>query len=133
MSRQNYVTVGIIALAILAGYVLAHLFSWVWVQFGLEDYPLLTRELSFTLVLGYVVASGAAVFCFVHKPTRQITQEIGDELSKVSWPTREETGNATVVVLATVVLCALYLGLFDAVWLWLTNLVLGIQSVPAGQ
>jgi preprotein translocase subunit SecE len=133
MSRQSYVVVGIVALAAIAGLALTHLFSWIFVQAGLDDYPLLSRELSVTVFAAYGLAIAAAVFCFVHKPTRQVTQEIADELSKVSWPTREETSNATVVVLATVVLCAVYLGLFDAVWLWLTNLVLGIKPTPVGQ
>ena len=133
MSRQSYVVVGIVVLAAIAGLALSHLFSWIFVQVGIDDYPLLSREVSLTVLAGYGLAIGAAVFCFAHKPTHQVIQEIADELDKVSWPTREETGNATVVVLATVVICAVYLGLFDAVWLWLTNLVLGIHPTPAGQ
>jgi preprotein translocase SecE subunit len=133
MSRQSFVVVGIVVLAAIAGLALSHLFSWIFVQVGLDDYPLLSREISMTVLLAYGLAVAAAAFCFAHKPTRQVIQEIADELSKVSWPTREETGNATVVVLATVVICAVYLGMFDAVWLWLTNLVLGIQPTPVGQ
>ncbi|MBI5511695.1 MAG: preprotein translocase subunit SecE [Deltaproteobacteria bacterium] len=133
MSRQRYVVVGIIALAAIVGISLSHLFGWIWAQTSLDDFPLLSRELSLTVVLGYSVATLAAVFCFVHKPTVALTQEVADELSKVSWPSREETGSATVVVLATVVICATYLGLFDAMWLWLTNLVLGVHPSPAGQ
>jgi preprotein translocase subunit SecE len=126
MSRQNFVIVGIIALAAVAGLALSHLASWIFIQAAVDDFPLLSRELSVTTLIGFGVAALGAGFCFVHKPTKLVTQEIADELSKVSWPTREETSNATVIVLATVVACSLYLGLFDAVWLWLTNLVLGI-------
>ena len=133
MSRQNFVIVGIIVLAAIAGLALSHLFAWVFVQASIDDFPLFSRELSVSVLLGFGVAIAGAVFCFVHKPTKLVTLEIADELSKVSWPTREETSNATVVVLATVVICAVYLGLFDAVWLWLTNLVLGIGPAPVGQ
>jgi preprotein translocase subunit SecE len=133
MSRQSFVIVGIIVLAAIAGLALSNLSAWIFVQAGIDDFPLLSRELSSTKLLGFGLAASAAAFCFMHKPTKLVTQEIADELSKVSWPTREETSNATMVVLATVVICALYLGLFDAVWLWLTNLVLGIESAPVGQ
>jgi preprotein translocase subunit SecE len=134
MSRQNFVIVGIIVLAAVAGLALSHLAAWIFIQAGVDDFPLFSRELSVTVLIGFGLAIAGAVFCFAHTPTRLVTQEIADELSKVSWPTREETQNATVIVLATVVLCAVYLGLFDAVWLWLTNLVLGIgPDLAAGQ
>jgi preprotein translocase subunit SecE len=128
VSSQRYVVVGIIALAIIAAIPLAHLFQWIWVQFGWDDPPILSRELSLTAMIGYSLAVAGAVYCFVHKRTYQLALEVADEMAKVTWPSREETGNATVVVLVTVVICSAYLGAFDAVWLWLTNLVLGVQA-----
>ena len=119
---------GIIALAIIAAFPLAHLFQWIWVQAAWDDPPILSRELPLTSLIGYGLSVGAAAYCFLHKRTFQLALEVADELSKVTWPSREETGNATVVVLVTVVICSAFLGLFDAVWLWLTNIVLDVGA-----
>jgi preprotein translocase SecE subunit len=39
----------------------------------------------------------------------------------VSWPTRKETSAATVVVLVTVIISAVILSSFDALWAFFTN------------
>ena len=128
LSRQRYVVVGIVALAIIAAFPLSHLFQWVWVYFGWDDPPILSRDLPLTSVIGYLLATAGAAYCFLHKRTYQLALEVADEMAKVTWPSREETGNATVVVLVTVVVCSVFLGAFDAIWLWLTNLVLGVTG-----
>ncbi len=51
-------------------------------------------------------------------------QEVNAELRKVHWPTRKEATAATAVVLATIVLIALYLGLVDLVVSHLVHLIL---------
>lgn len=127
MSRDRYVIVGIVVLAIIVGFPLAHGFAWLAVQFGWPD-PRLVGDLTLTSVLGYAIAAALALFCLFHGPTRTVASEIVEELAKVSWPTREETGNATVVVIVTVLICSAYLGVFDAVWLWLTNRILGVAN-----
>ena len=36
-----------------------------------------------------------------------------DELSRVTWPQREETTNSTIVVVIAVLISAAFIGLFD--------------------
>jgi preprotein translocase SecE subunit len=52
-----------------------------------------------------------------------LSDEVIIELRKVSWPTREETYYSTLVVIITVLIMAAILGLFDAIWLKVTNLI----------
>ena len=42
-------------------------------------------------------------------------QEVSVELKKVSWPTRQQTMNATVVVIAVSFVVAFFLGIVDIV------------------
>ena len=42
-------------------------------------------------------------------------QEVNVELRKVSWPTRQDTAKATVVVVVTSVIVAFFLGIVDVV------------------
>lgn len=128
VAKQRFVVVGILALGIIIALPLSHLLQYAWVQIGWDDPPILSRELSLTRLIGYGIAAVAVIYCLKHKPTYTLALEVADELSKVTWPSREETGNATVVVLVTVVICSLFFGVFDAVWLWLTNLMLGVTS-----
>ena len=42
-------------------------------------------------------------------------QEVGVELKKVSWPTRQQTLNATLVVITVAFIVAFFLGIVDIV------------------
>ena len=125
--RTRYVIVGIVVLAIFLGFSLWHALMWGWAQLGWDDLSLIGREVTLTRLIGFGLALAAAAFVIKHGPTFQLANEVVDELAKVTWPTREETGNATVVVIVTVIVCSAYLGVFDAVWLSLTNWILGVH------
>jgi preprotein translocase SecE subunit len=132
-SRQRYVYFGVIALAAIVGMAFSHGLQWVWTEANLTDpLPLGTPELPLTTLLGYGIALAGAVFVFRHGPTHALAVEIVDELARVTWPSREETGNATVVVIVTVLVCSAYLGMFDAIWLWVTDMILGVRVATPG-
>ena len=132
-SRQRYVVAGVVGLAVILGLSLAHGLQWIWTEFGLTD-PFIfgVRDLPLTSVLGYGLAAAAGFFVLKHGKTHALAVEIVDELARVTWPSREETGNATVVVIVTVLVCSVYLGVFDAFWMWVTNMILGIRGSTAG-
>jgi preprotein translocase subunit SecE len=44
---------------------------------------------------------------------REYLKDVRGELKKVSWPTREELRDSTVVVIVTVLLVATFIGLVD--------------------
>jgi preprotein translocase SecE subunit len=124
--RTRYVYISIIVLAALLAVSVAHGFTWAWAQAGWDDRPLL-GVIPVAYLLAYALAVAGAIFAMNHKPTFTLAHEVVDELSKVTWPSREETSSATVVVIVTVLVCSAYLGLFDAVWLSLTNWMLGVH------
>ena len=131
-SKQRFVVVGILAMALLVAMVLARGFQWTWVQMGWDDpLPFSLKELPLTALLAYVVAFVAAFVCLKNPVISQLAYEVVDELTRVTWPSREETGNATVVVIVTVLICSAYLGVFDAFWLWLTDWILGVTPTGA--
>jgi preprotein translocase subunit SecE len=47
--------------------------------------------------------------------TREFFEEVSVELKKVSWPTRQQTVNATVVVITVAFIVAFFLGIVDIV------------------
>jgi preprotein translocase subunit SecE len=44
---------------------------------------------------------------------REYLKDVRSELTKVSWPTREELRDSTVVVIVTVLLVAAFIGIVD--------------------
>jgi preprotein translocase subunit SecE len=53
-------------------------------------------------------------------------RETVGELRKVSWPTRREAANLTLIVLIVVVFMVLVLGSLDLFFSWLLSLLVGV-------
>jgi preprotein translocase subunit SecE len=88
----------------------------IWDLFAEPDPKLVTPIAG---VLALAVTLGLYKAPKVHK----FSFEVASELSKVTWPDRQETWKQTVVVIVVSVIAAIILGLFDAIWLAITNLV----------
>ena len=55
----------------------------------------------------------------------KFVQEVRQEVSKVTWPTRNETWVTTVAVLIMVTLASIFFMLADQAMGWLVSLILG--------
>ncbi len=69
----------------------------------------------------------AKVSVMTDNPIVRYLRETRAELSKVSWPTRQEATNLTLVVLVTVLFSSIILGAFDYLFAYLFGLIIGIQ------
>lgn|SRR5574340_380011 len=90
------------------------------------DAPTVVRVL---LVIGGLVLAG--VVAGLSTPGRQFFRfalDSRDEAKKVVWPTRKETVQMTGVVMAFVVVMALFLWAVDGILLWLVKLAMGQGS-----
>ena len=80
-------------------------------------------------VVGLLAAAVAAVVIALRTErgaeTLEFIQDARTELRKVVWPTRAETTQTTLVVIAMVVIMGLLLWLFDILLFWLVRLVTG--------
>jgi len=105
----------IVAILLLAGGVVAFYYF--------ADQSLLYRVLGLLVVAGVALAIGAR--------TQAGTQTVAFgrnamiEVRKVVWPSRKETTQTTLMVLAMVVLVGLLLWLFDMFLLWAVKLLTG--------
>ena len=128
-SRRRYVVMGVLALAAIVGMAVAHGVQWGLGQAGLGN-PHLggLRELTVANLTGYGLALITGIGLLRYTPSRTLATEVVDELARVSWPSQRETGHATLVVIAAVVLSSAFLGIFDAMWMWVTDLILGART-----
>jgi preprotein translocase subunit SecE len=68
-----------------------------------------------------IVGIVTGVLLYRHPRVNPLAHEVASELSRVTWPSRQETYTSTVVVIVTSVIAATYLGLFDTVWSAVTD------------
>ena len=70
---------------------------------------------------------GALIAFYYWKRTRarQLAEEVASELSKVSWPNKQEVTNSTTVVIVTTLFATVFFALMDRFWGFVTNLVYG--------
>jgi len=116
LGPERWVQFAFIAIGLTTAYLADALITWAW-QFVAEPDP--TIASGSALILGILTAFGLSR----HSPTRQFVDEVVGELSKVTWPTREETYYSTIVVIVTSVLAAVYTGIIDALWSAFTDLI----------
>jgi preprotein translocase subunit SecE len=70
---------------------------------------------------------GALIAFYYWKRTRarQLAEEVASELSKVTWPNKQEVTNSTTVVIVTTLFATVFFALMDRFWGFVTNLVYG--------
>jgi preprotein translocase subunit SecE len=109
----------IVKYALALALVVAGLFAFYW--FG--EWPTAVRALA---VIGGLIA-GTVVFLtsFKGAQTREFLSEARFELRKVVWPTRQEAGRATVMIIIAVIVISLILAGFDVVIQWAVKWLLG--------
>ncbi len=108
----KYLYTGFFVGGCIVAYLVNHLLDTVW-----EGHENATNAIA-------VVAGVVAVFvAWKNERLRTLAMETIDELSQVTWPTKQETSTATVVVLITSVVATVVIFLLDRFWQWLTNLI----------
>ncbi len=95
----------------------------VWAYYYFAETALVLR---FLMVVGGLLA-GAAV-AYLSEPGKEFfafAQESWAEAGRVSWPTRKETVQTTLIVFAFVVVMALFLFAVDSTLSWLISVLTG--------
>lgn len=67
------------------------------------------------------VGIGVAIYYWRKATARQYANEVAEELSKVTWPTRKEVMNSTTVVILTTVFATVFFALMDQFWKYVTD------------
>ncbi len=80
--------------------------------------------LSASALAALVFGIGLYVALMRNTTVMQFSDEVIEELNKVTWPEKEETVNSTVVVVGVTLFIAAALGLYDYVWAEVTQMVL---------
>jgi preprotein translocase subunit SecE len=80
---------------------------------------------TYTTIVGAIVGVATTVYAYRRPEVRAWTSEVAAELAKVSWPSKKEVTNSTIVVIAAGTFATVFLALLDRFWGFVTNLVYG--------
>jgi preprotein translocase subunit SecE len=102
---------------------IACVIAGVWGYYYFADTALVLRVL---MVMGGLIAAGGVAW--LSTPGKEFfafAQEAWQEAGRVSWPTRKETVQTTLIVFAFVVVMALVLFSIDSTLAWIVKLLTG--------
>ena len=116
LGLSRWVQFAYIAGALALFWLFDHVIIAIWEVFADSDSTLASAGAA---ILAIVVSSAL----YRSPKVSKFANEVAEELARVKWPTREETWNQTMIVLVVSVVAAIILGVFDATWSKLSDLV----------
>jgi preprotein translocase subunit SecE len=116
LGTERWVQLAFVVTALLLMWLFDNAITGIWYLFA---------DPSETLVsLGAVVLGVLGAVALYRTPAAYgLVHDVSEEMARVSWPTRKETSQSTVVVVITSIVAAIMLFLFDSVWSAVTDLV----------
>lgn len=121
LGYQRYVYAAYMAAALLVAFLAAKIGHVAWYRLGqwkpqfgepVDDilYPV-------AVVFGILVS----LYYWRKQDARQYANEVAEELSKVTWPSRKEVTNSTTVVVLTTLFATVFFALMDRFWSFVTD------------
>jgi preprotein translocase SecE subunit len=123
MRNQKYIIMSFLSAGVLVGYSVRGLAIPLLARMEVSD-PMLFDVLNATSLFGIVLGVMTFLVLNRHPLVVRFTDEVVSELSRVTWPDREETLRSTTVVIGTTVFVALMLALYDYAWGAITKVLL---------
>jgi preprotein translocase SecE subunit len=123
MRNQKYIIMSFLSAGVLVGYSVRGLAIPLLARMEVND-PMLLDVLNATSLFGIVLGVMTFLVLNRHPLVVRFTDEVVSELSRVTWPDREETLRSTTVVIGTTLFVALMLALYDYAWGAITKVLL---------
>ncbi len=122
MSHRRILGFCFVAAGVATFFVTSAFIDWLIATVRIENVAL--GPFTFSQLVALALTVGGAVFAWKYPKVNTFLMEVVEEVSKVVWPSRQETRDSTLVVIVFVFVIASILGSFDLVWAKLTNLIL---------
>ena len=112
MGIQKYLYTGYFVAGCVVAFLVSHIAEAAWA--GHENAA---------NGIGVVAGAIGVVFAWKNLRLRTLAMETIEELAAVTWPTKDETTTATVVVLTTTAVASVMIFAMDRFWSWITNVI----------
>jgi preprotein translocase subunit SecE len=121
LGYKRYVYAAYMAGAMLVAFLAAKIGHAAWHRLAQWKPELGEPTDEYLYVGAAVVGIGTALYYWRKPESRQYANEVAEELSKVTWPSRKEVTNSTTVVIVTTLFATLFFALMDRFWGYITD------------
>jgi preprotein translocase subunit SecE len=125
LGTRRFVYAGYFAAAIGIAFLVSKVIDFAWLKLQSYEPSIAEPRDDIIMPAAALIGAGTAVYYWYRTRARELAEEVATEMSKVTWPTRTEVTNGTVVVILTTVVSTLFFALMDKFWGFITNLVYG--------
>lgn len=119
---KRWVQFAFVALFVTMFWFFDHLFARVG-SFVAEKANIADFEPFYVSIVAGLLSLGIAVFLYRKPNVNRFAMDVAYELERVTWPTKDETWNNTLIVMAVSAVSAVILGVFDYSWSNLTSFI----------
>jgi preprotein translocase subunit SecE len=126
LGHKRYVYAAYLAGGILVAFIANKIIDYAWYKlhdWKPEQLPEPMDE--YVVALAAIVGVGVALYLWNRTRARPLAEEVAEELTKVTWPSRDEVTKGTTVVVITTIITTVFFALMDQFWLWVTKHVYG--------
>jgi preprotein translocase subunit SecE len=125
LGARRFVYAAYFAGAILIAFLSSKVLEIAWTK--LQTWKPMVGEPQDEVVMPLAALIGglAALYYWRRTRARELAEQVAAEMAKVTWPSRTEVTNGTVVVIVTTVISTVFFALMDKFWGFVTNLVYG--------
>ena len=121
LGYKRYVYAAYMAGAMLVAFLATKIGHVGWYRLG-QWKPEFGEPKDEYLYIGSALIGILTALYYWRKPeSRQYANEVAEELSKVTWPSRKEVTNSTTVVIVTTLFATLFFALMDRFWGFVTD------------
>lgn len=120
---SRYVSIAYLVLGLVVAWVLARTFALVLGAIGPSLDPILFADIQLSAVLGVASTIGIVTACFKSEKIYAYSTEVAYEMTKVTWPTGEETKSSVGTVISVAIFTAICIFLVDMVWQLFTSAI----------
>ncbi len=119
---ERWVQFAFIGGALLTFWFVDHLMQDL-VEWGTMKMNMATPNPTIVTAASGIGAILAMVVAYRNPKVNKFANEVAVELAQVTWPDRKETWSNTVIVFVVSIIAAVILGVFDAAWSTVTDLI----------
>ena len=113
-NNKKWVSLSVLAFAIIVA-VLANM-GMIRLA-GMYDLEAKIKGLEWILrVTTFAIGAGIYALIYLNEKSNAYLNEVVVEVSKIAWPTKDETIKSTIVVVIFVIIAGVILGTFDYLW-----------------
>ena len=121
LGYQRFVYAAYMAGAMLAAFLAAKIGHVAWYRLGQWKPEFGEPKDELVYPIAAVIGVLIALYYWRKPSSRQYANEVAEELSKVTWPSRKEVTNSTTVVVLTTVFATIFFALMDRFWSYITD------------